>query len=205
MAFSAQHIRDARNHLRKNDPVMKQIIQKVGPFTAKVKRDRFRILAASIVSQQISGKAARSIWGRLEELVVPDGVTPESLTCQTIDTLRSVGISRQKASYLLDLGSKVKSGHVNLKQIGRHSDEDIVEELTQVKGVGRWTAQMFLMFSLGRLDVLPVDDLGARQAIKIQYGLREMPNAKKMNRIAIPWRPYASVATWYLWQSLELE
>ncbi len=204
MGFSAQHIRDARNHLRKSDPVMQRIIKQVGPFTAKLKRDRFGTLSASIVSQQISGKAARSIWAKLEALVEPQGVCPEALAPLGVDQLRGVGISRQKAGYMIDLAQKSLDGTVNLSQIGRKSDEDVIIELTQIKGIGRWTAQMFLIFSLGRLDVFPVDDLGVKSAVKTQYRLRDLPTAKKIHQIAQPWQPFRSVATWYLWRSLDV-
>ena len=203
MPFAAQHIRDARNHLRKNDTVMREIIQTVGPFTVKTHRDRFRALAQAVVSQQISGKAAQSIWGRLEELLSPLGVTAETIQSRTVEELREAGVSRQKGGYLKDLASRVVTGGLQLNLLGRKSDEAVIAELTEVKGVGRWTAQMFLIFTLARLDVLPVDDLGVKTAIANAYALEGLPDAKAIEAIAEPWRPYASVATWYLWQSLE--
>jgi DNA-3-methyladenine glycosylase II len=198
-------IRKARRHLRAADPVMKGIIDAVGPFTLSPDRDRFGILAQSIISQQISGSAARSIRKRLLELAGPDGLTAANLAQFTVDQLRSVGLSPQKASYIADLARKVDDGVVELRQIGRLSDEQVVKQLTQVKGIGRWTAQMFLIFSLGRLDVFPHDDLGVRVAIRDRYGLADLPDKKTAFAIAAPWRPYATVASWYCWRSLDLE
>ncbi len=203
MPFAAQHIRDARNHLRKNDSVMREIVQTVGPFTVKTERDRFSSLTRAIVSQQISGKAAQSIWARLEDLLAPQGVTAEAIQSQAVEDLREAGVSRQKGGYIKDLASRVATGELQLNLLGRKADEQVIAELTQVKGVGRWTAQMFLIFTLARLDVLPVDDLGVKTAIRNAYGLPELPGAGAIEEIAQPWRPYASVATWYLWQSLE--
>ena len=203
MPFVAQHIRDARNHLRKNDPVMREIVKQVGPFTAKTSRDRFASLASAIVAQQISGKAARSIWMKLESLLEPEIIGPESIQGKSLAQLRSAGISKQKGGYLKDLSVKVLDSDLKLNQLGRKSDEDVISELTQVKGIGRWTAQMFLMFTLARLDVLPVDDLGVKTAIAKAYGLRKLPDAKRIELIARPWRPYASVACWYLWRTLD--
>ena len=203
MAFSAQHIRDARNHLRKQDPVMKKMIQSVGPFTVKVQRDRFKTLARSMVSQQISGKAADSIWKRLESLVAETGITAEAIAKLSIDELRTAGVSNQKATYLLDLSQHVLNGNVQLNTLGRKTDEAIIEELTIVKGIGVWTAQMFLIFGLGRLDVLPTDDLGIKNSIQKYYELKQLPTKTQIETLAQPWRPYASVASWYLWNAID--
>ena len=183
---------------------MKAIIDAVGPYTLRFERDRFGMLVRSIISQQISTSAARAIRRRLMELVGPDGLTAANLARFTVDELRSVGLSPQKASYVADLAAKVSDGTVDLPQIGRLSDERVVETLTQVKGIGRWTAQMFLIFSLGRPDVLPHDDLGVRTAIRDRYGLDELPDKATCHTIATPWRPYASVASWYCWRTLDL-
>lgn len=203
MSFAAQHIRDARNHLRKKDPELREVIQQVGPFTLKLKRNRFHAIARAIVGQQISGKAAMSIWQRLEDSLDGD-VSACGLAGKSAVQLRECGISNQKAGYLLDLAQRVDSGSLNLAQLGRKDDETVIEELVQVKGIGRWTAQMFLIFSLGRLDVLPVDDLGIRTAIMKRYSLKSLPDREKIERLAVPWRPYASVASWYLWQWLDV-
>lgn len=205
MPFSTQHIQAARSHLQRQDPVMKTIIKRVGPFTARTHRDRFLTLVRSIVSQQISGAAARTILGRFDDLVAPDKIKPETVIPYSPDDLRAVGISRQKASYVLDLAGKVHSGTINLASLARQNNDGVITELTQVKGIGVWTAQMFLMFSLGRLDVLPVADLGIQNAIKKQYKPRGDLTKKKIEKIAQPWRPYATVACWYLWQSLKVE
>ena len=194
----------ARRHLRGADPVMKAMIDAVGPYTLQFERDRFAMLVRSIVSQQISTIAARAIRKRLMELVGPDGLTAGNLARFSIDELRSVGLSAQKASYMVDLTTMVNDGAVSLRQIGRLSDERVVERLTQVKGIGRWTAQMFLIFSLGRPDVFPHGDLGIRTAIRDRYGLDDLPDKATSHAIAAPWRPYSSVASWYCWQSLDL-
>jgi DNA-3-methyladenine glycosylase II len=192
-------------HLRRRDAVLRSVIGAVGPCTLRLERDRFRMLVRSIVSQQISGKAAQSISLRLEQLFAPGKVTPESLASQSLQALRQVGLSSQKASYLLDLSAKVASGEVQLRRVGRMTDNDIIAELTQVRGIGVWTAQMFLMFSLGRLDVFPHDDLGIRSALKNLYGLAELPDKELSHKIATPWRPYATIASWYCWRSHEVK
>ena len=199
------HIRQARRHLRAADPVMRAVIDAVGPFTLRLERDRFGMLVRSIISQQISTGAARSIRRRLQELAGPEGLNAPNLAQFTLEQLRSVGLSPQKASYLADLAGKVNDGTVNLRQIGRLPDERVIDQLTQVKGIGRWTAQMFLISSLGRLDVFPHDDLGVRVVIRDRYGLADLPDKPTALAIAAPWRPYASVATWYCWRTLDLK
>ena len=205
MKLTPAQIQSARRHLRAADPVMKAMIDAVGPYTLRFERDRFAMLVRSIVSQQISTIAARAIRKRLMDLAGPDGLTAGNLARFNTDELRSVGLSSQKASYVADLTAKVNDGTVNLRQIGRLSDEAVVDSLTQVKGIGRWTAQMFLIFSLGRPDVFPHDDLGVRTAIRDRYGLDDLPDKTTSHSIAAPWRPYASVASWYCWRSLDLE
>ena len=205
MAFSKTELRAARRHLRKADPVMRAIIDQVGPAQLRSERNRFAMLVRSIISQQISVGAARSIRKRLEELVAPDKLTPESLQQFTPRQLRSAGLSQQKTSYILDLARKTSRGEVVLRTIGRKPDEAVIEELTQVKGIGRWTAQMFLMFALGRPDVFPAADLGIRSAIRDKYDLSDLPDNQTSHEIAKPWHPYATVASWYLWQSIDLQ
>jgi DNA-3-methyladenine glycosylase II len=198
--------RTALAHVRASDPIMQRLIDAVGPFTLRPeRRRRFSVLARAIISQQVSMAAARTIRGRLEGIVDNGGLTAEGIGRLTEPQLRSVGLSRQKASYLLDLADKTLDGTVRLEQIGRLPDEAVIEMLTQVKGIGRWTAEMFLIFSLGRLDVLPVDDLGVRAAIKDLYGLDELPDKAKCQEIAAPWRPYATIGSWYCWRSLDLK
>jgi DNA-3-methyladenine glycosylase II len=204
MKLTPTRIQAARRHLRRADPVMKAIVDAVGPYTLRFERDRFGLLVRSIISQQISTGAARAIRQRLMQLVGSEGLTVTSLSRFTMDELRSVGLSPQKASYVADLATKVNDGTVNLQQIGRLSDERVVETLIQVRGIGRWTAQMFLIFSLGRPDVFPHDDLGVRTAIRDRYGLDNLPDKTTSHAIAAPWRPYASVASWYCWRSRDL-
>lgn len=197
-------VKTAIVHLRRKDPVMKDVIRRVRPFGLRLQSDRFQMLVRSILSQQISGYAAQAIRGRLEALVVPQMLSPENLGALSVEQLRAVGVSAQKAKYLLSLATKVRDGELRLKAMGRLRDEAVIEQLVQVKGIGVWTAQMFLIFSLGRPDVLPCDDLGIRQAIRKLYGLADMPDKATSLRIAEPWRPYASIASWYCWRSLEL-
>ncbi len=205
MSFSAQDIKAARLQLQKSDPVMKKLLKQVGPFTLKTRRDRFAALVKSILGQQISTAAARTIEQRLIDAVAPEKLSAECLSQFSVDRYREIGISRQKAGYLLDLCQKVNDGSLELKKLSRLSDEEVAAALIQVKGIGQWTAQMFLMFSLGRLDVLPVDDLGIRKAVAKAYDLPDLPNSAQITEIAEPWRPYASIASWYLWRSLEVD
>ncbi len=194
----------AIKHLCRADPIMKAMIAEVGPCTFRPQRDRFRMLAGSIISQQISTGAARSIKMKLNELVGADGLTPANLSRYSPAQLRAAGVSPQKARYLLDLAAKVHDSEINLQHIGRYSDEKIIEQLTVVKGIGKWTAQMFLIFSLGRPDVFPHDDLGVRSAIRNRYGLDELPDVTTSTAIASKWRPHASIASWYCWRSLDI-
>lgn len=205
MPFYPQHVKAARLHLQKNDPVFKSLLKSVGPFTAKTRRDRFGTLVSSIISQQISVAAAKTIKSRLESAIAPEKISPAALGQFDVDGLRALGVSRQKASYVLDLVEKVQAGVVDLDSMHRKQDEVVIDEMVQVRGIGRWTAQMFLMFSLGRLDVLPVDDLGLKKAIRIQYHLDDLPAPNEIESIAENWRPYATIACWYLWQSLDIE
>jgi DNA-3-methyladenine glycosylase II len=198
-------IQQALRHIRRRDPIMRDVIRKAGPFTMRPNRNRFRALVSSILSQQISGKAAASIKARLVEHVKPDQISPQSIARLTPDRLRTVGVSNQKARYLLDLAERVVSGELRLDRISRMRDEEVIEALIQVKGIGVWTAQMFLIFSLGRPDVFPHDDLGVRMAIRNLYGLEDLPTKEVSHKIAEPWRPYASVASWYCWRSLEFK
>ncbi len=181
------------------------IIKRVGVCTLKPERDHFQTLVRSIVSQQISTAAARTILQRVVDHVQPHKISPETMAQLDLQTLRTLGVSQQKASYVIDLTDHVVSGRLNLKTIKRHSDAEVIALLTQVKGIGVWTAHMFMIFSLGRLDVLPVGDLGIRNAIQRAYELDELPKQGDIERIAQPWRPYASLASWYLWRSLELD
>jgi DNA-3-methyladenine glycosylase II len=184
---------------------MRRLARDCAPLTSlKLQSNRFGMLVHSILSQQISVHAARAVRGRLVDRIGKPGLTPDAIADLTLEELRAVGMSRTKAAYLHDLSEKVSSGAVALNRIGRKTDEDVIGELIQIKGIGVWTAQMFLIFSLGRLDVFPHDDYGIRSAIQKLYGLDDLPSRPDSESIAAPWRPYATIATWYLWRSHEL-
>jgi DNA-3-methyladenine glycosylase II len=185
--------------------VLGAIIDRVGPCRLEVKGTgtHYDALVRSIVYQQLSGKAAGTIHRRLLALY-PGGRARAELVLGTSDErLRGAGLSRQKIGYLRDLSARVADRSLPLAHLGRLPDDAIIEHLVQVKGIGRWTAQMFLMFRLGRPDVLPELDLGVQNAIRLAYGLPSRPTPKDVLRIGAPWRPWASVASWYLWRSLE--
>ncbi|HET9220268.1 MAG TPA: DNA-3-methyladenine glycosylase 2 family protein [Terriglobia bacterium] len=184
---------------------MREVIRRAGPFAMKLKRDRFQALVYSILGQQISGKAAAAVRQKLEDLARPEGLTPSRLSSFSLDELRSAGLSRQKASYILDLAQRVDEGTLSLERLARRPDDAVIESLIEVKGIGVWTAHMFLIFSLGRLDVLPHGDYGVRSAIQKLYNLEDLPDRDTCHRIAEPWRPYASIASWYCWRSLEFQ
>jgi DNA-3-methyladenine glycosylase II len=205
MSFTPEQIQAALKHLKRSDPVMRKLIRDVGPFTLRPNRNHFRMLIRSIISQQISTKVARSIRLRVESLVKPKTPTAKNLVKLSDETLRSAGLSPQKTRYLRDLCEHVLDDRLRLRRLGNLPDEEVITELIQVKGIGLWTAQMFLMFSLGRLDILPHDDLGIRSAIRHLYDLDELPGKETCHQIAEPWRPYATVASWYCWRSGDLE
>jgi 3-methyladenine DNA glycosylase/8-oxoguanine DNA glycosylase len=197
-------LRSARRHLASADPVMARLVRAVGRKPMGLHRggSAFAYLARAILAQQISVAAARSIAGRLSARFGWPW-RPDDLLGATDEELRGFGLSRQKAAYLRDLARRTRDG-LPLARLSRHSDERVIEELTVVKGIGRWTAEMYLMFRLGRPDVLPVDDLGIRAAMRRAYRMRAAPKKERMRRIAEAWRPWRTVASWYLWRSLEL-
>lgn len=203
MPYHAQDIRTAILHLRRSDPTMKEIIRRVGPFTLKTHADRFLLLVRSIISQQISVSAAKSILAKLEAALAPAKISPQSLCGYEPATLRPLGVSPQKAGYIMDLRDRALSGELQLARVSRMTDEAAIEHLVQIKGIGTWTAQMFLIFGLGRLDIMPHGDLGIQVAIRKNYGLRTNPKPKRIDRLAAAWRPYCSIASWYLWQTLD--
>lgn len=205
MPLKPDHVEAAIRHLRRVDSVMSDLIDKAGPFTLKLERNRFGLLVRSILSQQISTKAARAIRLRLDQLLLPDKLSPEAVAGVTDQQLRSVGLSSQKVTYLRDLGTRVLNGQLRLDRIGRRSDEAAIAELIAVRGIGRWTAQMFLIFALGRLDIFPHDDLIVRSSIRELYGLPELPDKRTSHEIAQPWSPYRSVATWYCWRLIDVK
>jgi DNA-3-methyladenine glycosylase II len=195
----------ARRWLLRRDPVLAPVIRThKGRSPLDVPSvDPFSALVRTITSQQISTKAAATIHGRLVALM-PGGVaTPDALLSISDDQLRAAGLSRQKCAYLRDLGLKVTSGELPIHALDELTDEQVIEAIVKVKGLGRWSAEMFLMFRLRRPDVLPVDDLGIVVAIQRLYGLRKRPKADRIRKIGEVWRPYRTVACWYLWRSLE--
>jgi DNA-3-methyladenine glycosylase II len=188
----------------RRDPVLAPVIKKHrkrSPLDAP-SLDPFPALVRTITAQQISTKAAATIHGRLIALM-PSGVTPDALLALTDDQFRQAGLSRQKIGYLKDLAAKVLSGDLPVASLHELDDEAVIEAIVKVKGLGRWSAEMFLMFRLRRPDVLPVDDLGIVTAIQRLYGLRKRPKAARIIKIGEAWRPYRTVACWYLWRSLE--
>jgi 3-methyladenine DNA glycosylase/8-oxoguanine DNA glycosylase len=197
-------LRRAAAHLRKSDPVLARLVHALGPCRLEVDRrgGAFASLAEAIVYQQITGKAAVTIHRRLCALVGRRHPRPQDILAASDAQLRGVGLSRQKIRYLRDLSEKVQGG-LSLGRFSRLSDDDVIAALTTVKGIGRWTAEMFLIFRLGRLDVLPVDDYGVRKAMQRAYRMRALPKAERMRRVAEAWRPYRTVASWYLWRSAD--
>jgi DNA-3-methyladenine glycosylase II len=205
LKLTLETINDGLKHLRAADPVMENLIDRVGAFGLRPRRDRFRMLVRAIISQQISTHAARSIRRRLEKLVAPENITAETLARFKPAELRTAGLSSQKAAYLLDLSRKITTGQMRLGQLHRLSDDEVIEQLIQVNGIGVWTAQMFLIFSLGRMDIFPHADLGIRAALRNLYELDELPDKITSHKIAEPWRPFATIASWYCWRSHELK
>ena len=197
----------ARRVLMRRDPVLGAVIKAIGPclMAERQRRDHLSALAGSIVSQQLSTKAAATIFGRFVALF-PEGqpLSAPAVLALEDDAMRGAGLSGQKVRYMRDLCGRIVDGRLNLDEIESLDDEVVIERLTEVKGFGRWTAEMFLMFRLHRPDVLPVDDLGIVNAVQRLYNLRKRPDAKKLNRLGEAWKPYRSVASWYLWQSLQL-
>jgi DNA-3-methyladenine glycosylase II len=193
----------ALTHLKRADPVLAAIISRVGPFKLQYREPTFQTLVRSIVYQQLSGKAALTIFNRLTAAAKADPLTPESILRLRPARMRSLGLSAQKLGYIRELARMTKRGEVDFERCSALEDAEVVEHLTRVKGVGVWTVQMFLIFALRRPDVLPVGDLGVRAAMKKAYNLPELPKPAEMERLAQTWRPYCSIASWYLWRSLE--
>lgn len=224
-------MRKAVLHLKKSDPVMRAIIEKIGPFRMEFGEPTFHGLAEAIVYQQLNGKAALTIFKRFSALA-GDPLTPEGILKLTPEQMRSVGLSKQKSSYLFDMAERAQRGALDFSRILKMSDEEVIEHLTQVKGVGVWTAHMFLMFTLRRPDILPTGDFGIRMAMYKHYLARRakaaakksangnarrvkgpkapepkiaLPKPDQMEKIAARWSPYRSIACWYLWKSLDVK
>ena len=204
--MTADDMARARRVLMRRDPVLAPFIKKHGPCGIKTGREQdiFCGLVEAIVSQQLSTRAAATIYSRVRALL-PDGGTPTPEALQLIPdvALRGAGLSRQKLGYMRDLSLKVLDGSINTAGLSKLSDEQIVQELTRIKGIGRWTVEMLLIFRLTRPDVFPAGDLGIVKAVQKAYNLRKTPDVKRLHAIAERWRPYRSVASWYLWASLE--
>jgi DNA-3-methyladenine glycosylase II len=220
-------MRKAINHLKKADPTLRAIIERIGPCRMEFSTPEFHNLAEAIVYQQLNGKAAATIFERFAALA-GEPLTPAGIVRLSDEQLRSVGLSKQKSSYLKDLAQKTADGSLNFVRLPEMSDEEIIEHLTQVKGVGVWTAHMFLIFSLKRENILPTGDFGVRMAMfkhyldkkrKIVVGVGngkvaakkaraqriKLPSPQQMEKIAKSWEPYRSLACWYLWRSLDIK
>lgn len=195
----------AQDYLTNADPTLRRLIAHYGDYRPRPHENYYHELVSSIIGQQLSIKAAATIEKRFVALFDGALPTPEQILATDIETLRSVGMSRPKASYVLDLAAHVQSGRLAIDQLPELSNAEVVRALVAVKGIGEWTAHMFLIFALGRLDVLPVGDLGFRTAIRRLYGFEQLPSPDECRKIAEDnhWHPYESVATWYLWRSLE--
>ena len=210
-------MRHAIRHLKQCDPVLAEIIGQIGPFKPAQRPANFEAMARSIVFQQLAGAAARTIFERLRKACEQTGVgaheispfdggymmTPEAILALSEAQLRACGLSKQKLSYVRDLAEKTLSGDVDFARMPEWTDEEVIEHLTRVKGIGVWSAQMFLIFALGRLDVMPTVDLGINTAIVKAYRKRKMPKPKQILALAEQWRPYRSLACWYLWRYVE--
>jgi DNA-3-methyladenine glycosylase II len=196
-------MRKAIHHLKKADPVLAAIIEQAGAYAIEYREPVFQTLVRSIVYQQLSGKAALTIFKRLAAAVKTDPMTPEAVLKLRPQKMRTLGLSQQKTTYIRELARLTRDGNVSFEQLPEMQDAAIIETLTRVKGVGVWTVHMFLIFALRRPNVLPVGDLGVRAAMKKAYALPELPKPAEMEKIAASWHPYCSVATWYLWRSLD--
>ena len=198
-------MKKALNHLKKADPVLGAIIERVGPYTMQYREPGFPTLVRSIVYQQLSGKAASTILGRVLAAAKADPITPEAILKLRPAKMRTLGLSQQKVTYIRELARMTRDGEIVFEKLPELEDAEIIAHLTRVKGVGVWTVHMFLMFALQRPNVLPVGDLGVRMGMKKVYGLAELPKPAEMEKIAAAWHPWCSVASWYMWRSLENE
>ena len=195
-------MKEAIHHLKLSDPVLSGIIDRVGDYLIEFRDPDFETLVKSIVYQQLSGRVASVIFGRVVK-AAGGKLTPESILKLRPARMRALGLSGQKTAYIRDLARHTRDGKVDFAKLLELSDEAVIERLTEVKGVGVWTAHMFLIFALRRTDVLPLGDLGIRAAIRKAYGFAELPEPAEMKTLAARWRPYCTVASWYLWRSLE--
>lgn len=187
----------------KKDPKFAKIILQVGEYNVKITKNRYRSLVEAIIAQQLSGSAADSILIRFKKLYKSNFPKPIEVLETSDSELRKVGLSKMKVVYIKELSKKIESRHLNMRNFSSMEDEQIIEHLTNVKGIGRWTAEMFLIFSMGRWDVLPVGDLGLKKGIQSMFSLNELPTEQQIRKFADSWRPYRTVATWYIWKSLK--
>ena len=188
-------------HVCRADPRIRELVKKHGPIKFRVDGDPFESLVEAIISQQLSGRSAQAIFGKLKALLQTEVIDAQALNNLTASKLRKAGVSPQKIRYLKDLSSQVVNGHLDLDPLRRKPDDEVTRILDEVKGIGPWTAQMFLLFVLGRADILPVDDLGIQLAIQRVYSLRKLPKPEKIEQIATKWHPYCSIASLYLWHA----
>jgi len=194
----------ARRHLMKSEPVMRDLVRRVGPYAIEVRGAPYQSLLRAILYQQLAGPAAAAIERRFLAMFAGRIPRPAELAPLSDEALRTAGISRQKAGYMRSIAEHFDSGQLSDRKLLRMPDEDVIDAVTQIKGVGRWTADMLLMFCLGRPDVLPVGDLGIQNAMKLAYGLDAPPKPAEMEAIAEAWRPYRSAGSWYLWRRSDL-
>ena len=196
---------EAMDFLRGSDPVLARIIAQVGPLEMAYRRERFQSLVRAIIFQQLAGRAALAIYERFVKIIGHGRFpTPAQVIAAPDEDMRRAGLSRGKMAYIRDLARHVLDGSLNFRRFARMEDEEVITDLVRVRGIGRWTAEMFLMFNLGRPDVLPVADLGFRSAVAKAYGLSQLPAAKELKSLGERWRPYRSAAVWYFWQSTRL-
>jgi DNA-3-methyladenine glycosylase II len=195
-------MKEAIHHLRRNDPILAEIIRRVGDYRIEFREPGFETLVKSIVYQQLSGRVASIIFARLVK-AAGGGLAPASVLKLRPARMRELGLSKQKTEYIRDLARHTRDRRVVFEELETLTDAEVIERLTEVKGIGVWTVHMFLMFALRRTDVLPVGDLGIRNAIKAAYGLKESPTPAEVEAMGARWRPYCTVASWYLWRSLE--
>ena len=193
----------AIRHLRQSDPVLRDIIERVGAYRIEFRDPDFETLVKSIVYQQLSGRVASVIFGRLVAAAGGGKLTPEDVLRLRPTRMRTLGLSQQKTAYIRDLARRTRKRDLVFEELDGLSDQEVIARLTQVKGIGVWTVHMFLIFALRRVDVLPTGDLGVRNAIRKAYGLEELPTPSEIEEMAARWRPYCTVASWYLWRSLE--
>jgi len=197
-------MRWAMRHLQRADPVLAEIIQRVGPCRFQYAEPDFETLVRSIVFQQLNGKAARAIFGRFKDALGNGSrMKPREVLALTCTQMQGVGLSRQKVKYIRDLAEKTAMGLIEFSRLATASDDEVIHHLTAVKGVGVWTAQMFLIFALRRPDILASGDLGIRSAVRRAYRLRKLPTPARVEKLGVTWHPHCSLACWYLWRSAE--